>query len=244
MASSSSSPSTPTLSRTSASPTRRPKVRSPMAPAMPMHELGLSTCSICDRRSAGERAAVQGPGGGDGGRLLLLRRRRAGGRGRARRHGEPAVRVHGAVGGHPGAEHAGRVGRPRRRGPRRRVPAALPPEGVGDGGGARRRRLLRLRHVVPGQPRRGQGAPARRRVRRAAGPRPLPPQQRQRAGGAVRVAEQPEPRPGARRRRPPRRAAPRRPRRQDAPHRRGHRRQDQGKLHRPPLLILDNKSFN
>ncbi|BAS92685.1 Os05g0197200 [Oryza sativa Japonica Group] len=158
--------------------------------------------------------------------------------------GEPAVRVHGAVGGHPGAEHAGRVGRPRRRGPRRRFPAALPPEGVGDGGGARRRRLLRLRHVVPGQPRRGQGAPARRRVRRAAGPRPLPPQQRQRAGGAVRVAEQPEPRPGARRRRPPRRAAPRRPRRQDAPHRRGHRRQDQGKLHRPPLLILDNKSFN
>uniref|UniRef100_J3M4Q1 Uncharacterized protein n=1 Tax=Oryza brachyantha TaxID=4533 RepID=J3M4Q1_ORYBR len=231
MASSSSLPSTPTLSRTSASPTRHPKVPRAMVMHARVHELARSLDRIDEHGcmcacSESERAAVQGPGGGGGGRLLLLRRRR---------RGEPAVRVHGAVRADPGAEHAGRVTRPRRRGPRRRVPAALPPEGVGDGGGAGGRRLLRLRLLVPGQQGLRQGAPARRRLRRAAGARPLPLQQRQRAGCAVRVAEQPEPRARARRRRALRLAAPRRPPRQDAPHRRGHRRQDQSQL--PPDLM-------
>ena len=172
---------------------------------------------------------MQGPGDRVRGRLLLRRRRPPG-----RRHGEPPVRVHGAARADPWPEHAGRVARARRRRAGGRVPAALPPAGVGDGRGAGRRRLLRLRHVVPGQQGLRQGAAQGGRLRRAAGPRPFPLQQRHGAGGAVRHAQQPEPRPGAPRRRAlwiwPRR----RPPRQDVPYRQGDGRQDRSQV---PVVV-------
>jgi hypothetical protein len=177
--------------------------------------------------SALERAAVQGPSDRGRRRLLLRRRRQAG------RHEQQPLRVLGPARADPRPKHAGPVARTCGRRTRRRVPAALPPEGVGDGHGARRHRLLRFCDVVPGEQALRQGAAQGRRLRRSTGARPLPLQQRHGARRAVRHAQQPEPRPGANRRGALRVRPPQRPPRQDVPH--GHRdgRQDRGQV---PIL--------
>jgi hypothetical protein len=192
-------PSTPTLSRTTASLTPHPKVHhlsiyvhshsvinSRPLPARPRSYMSASC-------SARERAAVQGPGDRGSRRLLLHGRRQAG------RHEQQPLRVLGLVRAHPRPEHAGPVARTCGRRTRRRVAAALQPVGPGDGRGAGRRRLLRLCDVVPGEQALRQGAAQGRRLHCAAGARPLPLQQRHGARRAVRHAQQPEPRPGVNR---------------------------------------------
>jgi hypothetical protein len=126
---------------------------------------------MSDCHSACEQVAVQGPGDRGHRRLLPRRRRQAG------RHEQQPLRVLGPAHADPRAKHAGPVARTCGRRTRRHVSAAQPPEGVGDGHGAGRRRLLRFSDVVPGEQALRQGAAEGRRLRRAAGPRPLPLQQ-------------------------------------------------------------------